>query len=213
MQTYLFRGIVALLSTLAFLWWQAPAQAQGVHIVMPKFPLLIEEAVQKELKLSEDQVKKIKAEVDGLYQDGPNGEKLLMFDPSMNLNEYDERVEKLLKPEQVKRLSELQLQRVGYRGLTLPRVVKELNLTGDQQKKIEEVLEFMQRKLMEKAQDNLQNNQEGTIIRVTPEMLAEIEKEMAQELDKVITAEQKKKWQEMKGAKFDFPKRPMKKAG
>src|SRR5436190_7153131 len=191
MQTYFIRGVVALLSAAVFLGWQTSAQAQVVHIAMPKFPLLIEEAVQKELKLSEEQVKKIKAEVDSLYQDGPNGEKLLMFGPGMDLNEYDEHVEKLLKPEQVKRLKELQLQRVGYRGLTIPRVVKELKLTGDQQAKIEEVLEFMQRKLMEKAQDNLQNNQEGAIIRVTPEMLAEIEKEMAQELDKVITAEQK----------------------
>jgi Spy/CpxP family protein refolding chaperone len=205
LQACLYRSMVATLGTITLLCWVTPAQAQVMRMQMPRFILLMDPAVQKELKLTDEQNKKVKEETADLYQEGPDGSKQLMIGPGQDLDEIDQRIEKHLKPEQIKRLNELHLQRMGYRGLTLPRVAKELKIGGDQEAKIESIMEEYQRKLMEKVQEQ---QQEGGVIRVTPEMMAEHDRELAKELEKVLTADQKKKWEEMQGAKFTFTKRP-----
>ena len=208
LQACLYRSLVATLGTITLLCWVTPAQAQVMRMHMPRFVLLMDPAVKKEIKLTDEQDKKVQQELGDLIQEGPNGSKQLMIGPGQDLDDVDQRIEKLLNAEQIKRLYELHLQRIGYRGLTLPRVAKELKISGDQEAKIESILEEYQRKLMEKMQEQ---QQEGGVIRVTPEMTAELDREMAKELEKTLTAEQKKKWEAMQGAKFTFSKRPAEK--
>ena len=104
--------------------------------------LLMNPSVQKELKLSDDQVKKITETTESI-RDKHRDE----FEALGKL-EGDERREKsdelrkkvsdetqkalaeILKPEQSKRLKEIQLQQEGARAFNDPEVQKALNLTG-----------------------------------------------------------------------------------
>jgi Spy/CpxP family protein refolding chaperone len=210
MRSLTLRWFVGCLAVAVFLGWQAPAQAQVVRMQTPRFMLLTDEAVQKELKLTPEQIKKVKEETQDLFQPGPDGQQRLMIGPDTDLEEVDQRIEKLLKPEQVTRWNELHLQRIGFRSLTLPRVAKELKITNEQQTKIENLLEDFQQKLMERVQAQ---QAEGGVVRGTPEMVADLEKEMGTSMAKVLTEEQKKKWEVMKGAKFTFTKRGEQKKG
>jgi Spy/CpxP family protein refolding chaperone len=191
----------------AFLCSAAPAQAQvqPVRFQTPRLALLWNEAVQKELKLSDEQRQKIKSALDEMFEDEPGGLKRLKM-PPMGFHpgpeefvKLDQRLEQIMNADQVKRWNELYVQHLGYRALALPHVVKELKLTKDQQTKLDELMEDVQRKLRETYK---------THHRVPPELLVALDKELAQAVSPLLSPEQKKQWETLQGTKFTFTKQP-----
>jgi Spy/CpxP family protein refolding chaperone len=174
------------------------------------------EAVQKELTLDKEATDKITAalrKVDEELRDqrpqfgGPGG-----FNPEA-LREYQRKVEeagmkalaKVLSDDQVKRLKELRLQqRLAGAATSGPAVYADpdiqgsLKLTDDQKARIKEIVEAFN-----KDRTQLMQNQGGS----TPDDLRKKQEGLTRQAvaraGKVLTAEQKKALDELKGKEFD----------
>ncbi len=96
------------------------------------FALLQIEAVQKDLKLTEEQKSEISALAEEL-RDLPREERLA------KAAETRQKVEDLLQPEQKERLAEIGLQMAGGRALTRPEIAKKLGLSDDQRDKLDDL--------------------------------------------------------------------------
>ncbi|MCB8932981.1 MAG: hypothetical protein M9921_08000 [Fimbriimonadaceae bacterium] len=102
--------------------------------------MLRNEQFQKELKLTDDQVKKIEAALPQQGQGG-GGQQMSPEERAKQRAEIQAKVEAILKPEQTQRLREIELQMQGPRALTRDNVAKDLGLSADQTKKIEAALQ------------------------------------------------------------------------
>lgn len=188
------------------------AQVQPIRFQTPRLSLLWEEPVLKELRITDEQRQRIKAALGEFFEEGLDGQRRMKlpatgFHPSPeDMEQLEQRLEKIMNPEQVKRWNQLHLQRLGYRALGLPHIAKELKLTNAQETKVDNALEDFHRKLREKVK---KLKHDGSTIRVTPEMMAELEKDLNQEMSQLLTPEQKQKWEELQGPKFTFTKRPV----
>lgn len=157
--------------------------------------LLAMEPVKKELGLTNDQVTKIQAAIpQGMREMSPE-------DRTKAIEKMQADIKKVLKPEQYKRMQELQYQAMGTRGLTNPQVVKELGLSEDQVKKIEEALN-VPRPQATGNQGEQPSEEEITKMR---EARAKAREAANAKALAVLTPEQKKKWDAMLGKKFEFP--------
>jgi Spy/CpxP family protein refolding chaperone len=179
--------------------------------------LLQIEEVRKELKLTEEQwaqVQKIMEEARAARdQDGGLNFRSLQDDPEAEREkkfvEFREKAEKrsqetqakvkeVLLPKQVERLQQLALQRQGARALASEDVQGKLGFSDDQKKKIASI----QQSQFERMRIAFRRgpNQEGNV----EETRAQARKAEADMLA-VLTDEQKKKLEEMKGEPFEFP--------
>lgn len=158
--------------------------------------LLQQESVQKELKLSEDQIKKIKELSDkqresfrGL-RDLSEEERRTKMAEARKANE--KAVAEILKPEQVKRVKQISLQQQGARALSNPEVAKALNLSSEQTDKI--------KKIQEEARAG--RGQPGDRSEEARKKREEARKATNEKLMNVLTAEQKTKLKELTGEPF-----------
>ena len=213
MQRVLPRGLATLFVAAAHLCSLTPVAAQvpPVRFESPRLALLWEEAVLKELRLSAEQRQQIKLALDELFEDAPDGHKRVKmpatgFHPSPeDFNKLDQRLEKQLTADQAKRWNELHLQRLGYRALALSQVAQELNLTSAQRTKVDNAMDNFQSSLREKLK--AQKGKNGPA-RLTPELLAELDREFTQELGpRFLAPEQQQRWGRLQGMKFTFPQR------
>ncbi|HET6881720.1 MAG TPA: hypothetical protein VFI31_16270 [Pirellulales bacterium] len=172
--------------------------------------------VQKELNLSEEQTK----QVDEALADLNPGRGGFNFQELQNLSDEDrqkrmeemrkkgeeamkaaeEKMNKILKPEQLTRLKQLALQRQGVMALTRPEVAKDLGLTKEQQEKIREI----QASTRPEGGRNFQDLSDEERQKLFAEMNERREKAQTEMLA-VLTADQKAKFEELKGKEFDFP--------
>lgn len=169
--------------------------------------------VQEEIKVSEEQKKQIDeglAELRG----GFNFQELQGLsaeDREKRMEEirkkaetagkaFEEKMNKILKPEQLTRLKELSLQRQGAMALLRPDIAKDLGLTEDQRKKMQGILESSRPSGRPNFQDLSQEERQ----KLMTESREKQEKAQA-ELLAVLTDEQKAKYAELKGKEFKFP--------
>ncbi len=104
--------------------------------------------VQKELKLTPDQVKKIEAMGEArrakMQQSMGDFRSMSPEEREKRMDTMRKEVEKelsgILKPDQMKRFRQLDLQRAGARALGRKEVADSLNLSGDQRKKLDAAL-------------------------------------------------------------------------
>lgn len=157
--------------------------------------LLAMEPVKKELGLTDDQVTKIQAAIPQNMREMSSEER------EKATQKMQEDMKKILKPEQTKRLQELQYQMMGPRALTTPAVSKELGLSDDQVKRITSALEIA-RPPAGGGGDAAPSPEQMEKIR---ENRAKMREEANAKALAVLTAEQKKKWDAMLGKKFEFP--------
>jgi hypothetical protein len=164
--------------------------------------------VQEDLKLSDDE----KAKLGPLKDELTEGDK--KFAESMQDVSREERmeknnarraeVEKLVKEalgDKFARFSQIRMQLDGaFAAVTRNREVREkLDITEDQTTQLREAMQGMfgapggERPSPEKMR----------------EMMEEMQKKQAEAVDKTLTAEQKKKWDEMIGAKISYKRPPM----
>jgi hypothetical protein len=174
--------------------------------------LLTNDSVQKELKVEKETADKLKeavTKVTDAHKDetakiralpqaerGPKQQEL-----TKTINEETlKAVSEILKPDQIKRLNQIELQDAGTRAYSRPDVQKALGLKDDQIEKLKTINDDSQ-----KAMRDLRPNTGGKPGKPDPavtEKIATLRKETAEKIQGVLTDDQKKTWKDMTGDTF-----------
>jgi len=174
--------------------------------------LLDMKEVQEDVKLGDSDKEKVKKLIEELREgDRKAQEELRDASPEERREKMTARraeVDKLIKEtlgDKYARFHQIRLQLDGaFMSVTMnPELRKELDVTDDQL-----------RELREASMAGIERPQQGE--RPSPEKMAEMREKMqknqTEAVDKVFSAEQKKKWEEMIGAKVSY-KRPVQQGG
>jgi Spy/CpxP family protein refolding chaperone len=195
--------VVALVGALA-----APALAQppGGFRGGPGF-LLMNPGVQKELKLTEEQVTKVRDALAKVREDHRDDlEKLRDRDLpredraklTQKLNEANTKaLAGILNADQSKRLTQITLQTLGAQAFNDPEVQKALKLTAEQKEKLQKIGQESGQKMRELFQEG--GDQQEMMKKIT-----ELRKDTMTKAAGVLTDEQKKTWKEMTGSPFEL---------
>jgi hypothetical protein len=179
----------------------APEEAgrQITETLGPPF-LVFRDKVQEELKLSDEQKKKLEKRLQDTVQDTMQFfQKLGDKKPEERQKEHHAYVEKAqekltaflketLKEEQLKRLQQLERQQEGLFALGHPEIMKELEITDKQRQQFGEVVQEMQKKiepLMKEAQKG------GKPEEIGPKVM-KIRKEHEDRIEAILNDAQKK---------------------
>jgi len=169
--------------------------------------------VQTELKLSADQKTKVQAISDKMREErraafqggggGGGGQDMQarMAEMQKMNAKYDAEVLAVLTPEQTTRIKQLAVQMAGANYPMGEEGQKALGVTSDQQSKLR-ALQDKQREAMTALMERMRN-QELDFQSMGAER-EKMDKVMAEEVGKILTAEQKAKWEELKGKAFTF---------
>ncbi len=202
----------------------APAQAQfGRGFQMPPavqtIILLRTEAVQKEIKLSDEQTNDINdlavqmqseaMEIMSGLQDLTEEERKeelpnLMKTMNEKGKELQGKVDKLLNPAQTARIKELSLQRRGMQALGDEEVIAALKLTDDQKKQLTAIRDSAG-KAQEEIMKAVISGGGGADRSAIQGKMEAMRKELGDKALAVLTPEQREQFEKMKGAKFTFP--------
>ena len=170
------------------------------------------ESVQKELNIDKDQADKVKEAVDKVrdshkddfakLQDLGQDERRAKSQ-ELNRTVSEETLKALadvLKPEQLNRLKQIELQQAGDRAFTRPDVQKALNLTDDQKEQIKTITEDAAKQRRELVQGG---NAQGS-----RDKLTSLRKETLEKVQAVLTDDQKKTWKDLTGEPFQLTRGP-----
>lgn len=125
------------------------------------------------------------------------------FDPAemeKQLKEAEAKINEILTDEQEVRIKQIGVQLQGGRALMNENIQKELGMTADQKKKVNDLNQAQQQANMELFQ-RVQNQEIGR--EEMQEIMQKNNKTLEDELLKVLTADQKTKFDAMKGPKFE----------
>jgi Spy/CpxP family protein refolding chaperone len=177
--------------------------------------LLSNKSVQGEIKATSEQVEKLNALGEKLMtKQREEGAKLRDLDQAERMPKQQELnrtmmaevktgITEILKPEQVKRFEQLQLQQTGVNAFTMmPRVSEGLKLTDEQKTKIRDLNQEFQPKIRE-AMQGFQDDREAAM-----KKMAEVRKEQTEKVMAVLTAEQRTSYKEMTGEPFEIKMEP-----
>ncbi len=172
--------------------------------------LLSNKGVQQELKVSDEQAKKL----DTLAEETRSTQRENMA--KLKDATKDERQEKLrtlgaetqteihksltefLKPEQVKRFHQIQTQAAGVMAFSTPRVQKALNLTDDQKTKIREINE----ETMQAGREA--HTSAGDDREAAGKKMAELRKDALGKVKALLTDDQKSSYGDLIGAPYEI---------
>src|SRR5262249_49715554 len=172
--------------------------------------LLANKTVQEELKMSEDQLAKVKdlgQKRQDMFKGFKDMSKEERQDAMKKMTEETEKIVKELKPEQTARLRQIQLQQVGVavfvnedisEELGLVDEGKKITLTDDQKEKIKEIGDQAMKDGMEMFKSG------GGFGPDTMKKMQALQKEAKEKSANVLTSEQKKTWTEMTGKPLDI---------
>jgi hypothetical protein len=192
---------------------EIPAEAgrQLTETLGPPF-LVFRDKVQEELKLSDEQKKKLEKRLQNTHQDTMQFfQKLGERKPEereKELHAYVERAQEnltaflqgLLQEEQFKRLRQVMLQREGLFAMGHAEVMKELEITDEQRRQFVEIMQEMQ-KTMEPLVKEAQKD--GKPEEIGPKLM-KIRKEGESNIESILTITQKKQWKELLGKPLDL---------
>jgi hypothetical protein len=162
--------------------------------------LLTRKDVQEDLKMSEDQVSKVKELSDKQREAMAELKDLSKEERQDKMKEMgkanDKALAQILKPEQQKRLKQLRFQQFGTNAIaTNAEVADGLGLTGDQREKLKGITDDM-RKEVQELRDS------GAPPEEMQKKMAELRKSSGDKIMGLLTDEQKAKWKEMQGEPF-----------
>ena len=169
--------------------------------------LLTNESVQKELKVEKEQADKLKdavTKVTDAHKDerdklaGLQGDERRTKAQELNKTVSEETMKAvgdILKPDQVKRLKQIELQQAGAGAYSRPDIAKALSLKDEQKEKIKTIADDTQKQAGEVRSGTGTNAEKQ-------EMQTKIRKESAEKITAVLTDDQKKSWKEMTGEPF-----------
>jgi Spy/CpxP family protein refolding chaperone len=112
--------------------------------------------------------------------------------------EVEKPISQILNEQQMKRLKQIALQVEGYAALERPEIADQVGLTKEQRQKIRDILRQAGEKRREAFQQGRSDRQAAF------QRMREIRQWVDGEIEKLLTPEQKKKWQESIGAPFKF---------
>ncbi len=192
------------LVTLAALVSTVAAQAQfDFPLTQPRFILITNPLVREHLKLTEDQKKRVDSALESVVQ--KDGEKItIMIGPDTDAEELDKVVKAALDDKQRDRFEQLWLQSNGMLSLSEDKTGKAFSLTDDQKKKLNGIFEDYREKMKDLF---MSSSGGGTEISIDHKKMEELKKEVEVKVTEVLTDEQRKKWKDMTGEKFDFEKK------
>jgi DNA-directed RNA polymerase subunit F len=167
-------------------------------VAMPSLRLLHQKAVQEELKLSEEQLKKLSDATQKFKEEREaaidKGEKP---DLTKLVASTDKAVAEFLKAEQLKRLKQIQLQVGGPRVFANAALAKEMKITEEQKKKLTDLQEetaAAAKKIFEKDADSREEARKK---------MTELNNKVREKIIDVMDGEQKEKWKEKVGEPFN----------
>jgi Spy/CpxP family protein refolding chaperone len=172
--------------------------------------LLMNEGVQKELKLDEGQIAKAREVGQSIREKfRPDFQNFQSLSPEerrelgekMNA-ETRKALADVLKPEQMKRFEQIQLQQRGVDAFASPDVQSKLSLTDEQKQKIQSISEDSRQQVMEAFQ-SAGDDRQGAMAKITT-----IRREAMTKASALLTADQKKSWEELIGAPFEVRFQP-----
>jgi hypothetical protein len=188
--------------------------------------LLANEQVQKELELIEDQIKdfekireeqgtKMREMFSGM-RDLPEDERRAKFEEMRGKLEeaqkqLREEMKNVLMPHQQDRLREIFVQVRGVGALDDPEIAAELKITDDQKKKLAETREEAGQKMREMFSGR-RGEGEGERRGPDEDMRAKFQQMQTETNDKILAvldSEQKAKFEQMKGEKFELDRSQM----
>jgi len=181
--------------------------------------LLAIKEVQAELKLTDEQKEKVtklgESMREKMQELGPKMQEIFQSGNGPGYPETMKKVQELtkpirdevqkeikdtLKPEQVTRLKQLELQQAGVMSLTRDEdAAKKLNVTDEQKKKLQTIQTDMMADMRELMQGGGFGDPE------TQKKMQTLRKETTEKATAVLTDEQKKTWKDMTGEQFKFP--------
>jgi hypothetical protein len=187
----------------------------------PVATLLQNESVQKELQLDEGQIAKVKEAVKTVqskYQDASAKLRDLPQEERREkgrelsktvANDTLQSVSSILKPDQTKRLKQIQLQRSGSRAFNEPDVQQTLKLTAEQKESIKTIQDDATKAMQALAPAGRgQGGNRGARPQGTTDPRATLRKETMEKLLSVLNYDQKKMWHEMTGEPFQIVRAP-----
>jgi Spy/CpxP family protein refolding chaperone len=177
--------------------------------------LLQREEVIEELKLTPDQVAKVKevaqkvrtkheADFSALRDQSPSerAEKMQELNKTVT-DEVLTGLSETLKPDQVKRIKEIELQTRGPAAFNDPEVAKALNLSDEQKTKIKSINEDLRAEMMSlRPQGGAGGGGAGG--GGAFQKMAAARKDGMKKVEKVLNDDQKKTWHEMVGKPFEM---------
>jgi hypothetical protein len=195
--------------------------------------LISNEAVQKELKMDKDQadkateaVKKVRekhADDFSKLRDVPQEERRAkMQELSKEVNEETlKAVGEVLKPEQMTRLKQIELQRMSFAAFTRPEVQEALKLTTEQKEKVKTISDKANKDIQALRGSGGPGGRQGRGqggaggaggrgqgrggFGANNEKVTAIRKEADEKIVALLTDDQKKTWKGMTGDAFDVP--------
>ena len=183
---------------------------------MSPLVLVVNEAVQKEIGITDDQKAKLtelgkefqeeaaKVRTEAGLTGGAGGFQNLTEEQRTKLTEgmkkltdtFTPKLKDTLKPEQLERVQQIAYQAAGPNAYTNPDVVKALDITKEQQEKIATINKDYQEK-MAALRQNAGGGGGGL------EAFTKLREEQSADIAKVLTKEQGDKWATLKGKAFD----------
>jgi hypothetical protein len=106
----------------------------------------------------------------------------------------------ILKPDQVKRLKQIELQQAGTRAFTRAEVQKALALKDDQKDTIKTITDDAAKAMRDLGQGGQRTPE-------TREKMTALRKETMEKVQAVLTDDQKKTWKDMTGEPFEIVRR------
>lgn len=161
--------------------------------------LLRQQSVRDELKLTDDEAKKIHEFADRQWKKAQHiHEKLEAKEHHAKYEdmtkENDRFIHEILEPAQLKRLNGITMQVAGLLWVTHPEVAAELKLTDEQKQKA--------KVLQQEARDEMHDLIHVQTKEGRDEKLAQLRQTSRKRLDSLLTDEQKARWKEMAGEPF-----------
>jgi Spy/CpxP family protein refolding chaperone len=170
--------------------------------------LIARKEVQKELKLTDDQIKKVDAHTEKnrekmqeLFQAGDKEK----FKDAMKeiATDTEKFIEKTLNADQQKRLKQIQRQQMGPNAFSDEETAKELKLNDEQKDGIKKITEDLGSQSKEAFTGVDFQDQEA--MKDARKKVQGLRKEATEKITKMLTPEQKKTWKELTGEQFDLP--------
>lgn len=182
--------------------------------------LLLNEAVQKELKMTPEQVEKAKATFGARRQQagaagqgqrrqgdagggaGTDVRQIL----GNRQQEAEKQVKEILDEKQFARFQQLQLQQQGAAALARPDVADKVGLSQEQKDKIRQIQQdsfSSLREAMQAARNSQGSDRQAATAQIREKMMKAREEANAKAI-RVLTAEQKMKWDDLLGPAFNF---------
>ncbi len=191
-----------------------PGPGMGMGMGMMGPGLLMAPAMQEELKLDSSQVDKIRDFAQDMREkmrdqmtalQNLEGAERREKGEAMR-REMTEKVNKalgaILKPEQLKRYHQIELQAGGPMAFADPKVQSELKLTDEQKSKLREIVTD----LMGQARTAMEQGQDDRAAAMRKVM--SLRKEATAKAVALLTDDQKKTWNELTGKPFEMPAPP-----